>query len=115
MGACTAEVETSERGAIASPAREGSEKEQAVGCHGAVEDVAARQPEDGLEVGGRQHLPVEDPRGEAWGHLVYQSKDPISEGLSEMIPGRFLRRIGNMLHEERGDVPAGGRDARIQG
>ena len=46
------------RRAIARPVRAGAGEEQAVGRHGAVEDVAAGQREDALEVRRRQHLAV---------------------------------------------------------
>ena len=62
MGSGAAQVEAGDRRPVARVAGHRSEGEELTGRHRALEDVAAGEVEDALEVGRGQHLPVEDER-----------------------------------------------------
>src|ERR671919_621737 len=66
MRADPALEEAGKRRAVLSPRRHRPKEEHLLERKLALEDVAFGKADDALDVGGRNHLPVQDPRLQGW-------------------------------------------------
>ena len=113
MGGGAAEVEAGDRRPVARVAGNGTEREELAGSHRALEDVAAREVEDALEVRRRQHLAVEDRALEVGRVRVEQVEAAVREGVTLVVPGSVAKLVRGVLHEHRHQMAAGRRDRRV--
>ena len=113
MRARATQGETRDRCGVAPVAGHGAQEGEPVGGHRAVEDVAAGQAEDALQVRRCEHLVVEDALREARRDLVDEREDPLGQARAQRFPARCIELGRDVLHEERGQVSPLGRDALV--
>src|SRR5581483_6780001 len=110
MGSCAAEPEPGDgSGGGEAPVP------HLVGEALALEDVAAGEADAGLDVGGAEHLAVDD----AVGHVGGEAGDLGDDGVGDPVPPGFPvalgQGVGNVLGEDAHGVAAGGCDAPVIG
>ena len=112
----SAQIEALERHPIIGRADHRPSAEQLVEAHLAVENVAADQAEAALEVERRMDLPADHRLGEARRVGIDRRDDRVGRFLALLVPAPpGPEVVAEMLAEQRRDMLALGREARVQG
>eukprot|EP00053_Salpingoeca_punica_P005848 m.56912 g.56912 ORF g.56912 m.56912 type:complete len:677 (+) comp13422_c0_seq2:93-2123(+) len=116
--ACAAEVELLHRRAVGAVAKGRAGVAELVQAEGAVEDVAAVQAKDALQVQRAEHVAANDRVREARRKLVDNAADAVGEGVLEGLVGPVadlrVDVVGRILHKELHHMLAGRRDGAVQ-
>ncbi len=79
-----------------------------------MEDVAAGEAEDALEIRRRQHVAVNHAGAEPGRDLIDQREHAVRERVPRGVPVGVPQRIRHVLHEQRRDVLAGRGEAVVE-
>src|SRR5712692_11432 len=113
MGGGAAEVQALDGSAVPRVAGDGPEREELGRSHRALENIAAREIEDALEIERGQHLTRQHRAAKVRRVLVEQVDAPIGKALAQLVPIRLPQRVGRVLDEDRHEMLARRRYRRI--
>src|SRR5256714_15373994 len=99
MRARTALVKPTDRRAVARPGRCRPQEEHLLQRELALEDVALGEATDALDVGGRDHLPMQDRALEVWCIFPKRIHHRVAELLALRIAPAAIHVVGRVLYE----------------